>query len=73
MNSDAFETVTLVDTDDNEIGSSGKLPAHRDGKLRRAFSILASNSKGELLLQRRPEWFTPWFAVLADKYCTESF
>ena len=24
------------------------------------------------LLARRPEWFTPWFAVLADKYCTES-
>lgn len=50
---DAFETVTLVDEDDNEIGSSGKLPAHRDGKLHRAFSILVSNSKGELLLQRR--------------------
>lgn len=48
-----FETVTLVDKDDNEIGSSGKLPAHRDGKLHRAFSILVSNSKGELLLQRR--------------------
>jgi len=50
---DAFETVILVDTDDNEIGSSGKLPAHRDGNLHRAFSILISNSKGELLLQRR--------------------
>jgi isopentenyl-diphosphate delta-isomerase type 1 len=50
---DAFEIVTLVDTSDNEIGSSGKLPAHRDGKLHRAFSILVSNSEGELLLQRR--------------------
>ena len=50
---DAFETVTLVDTNDNEIGFCGKLPAHRDGKLHRAFSILVSNSKGELLLQRR--------------------
>ena len=171
---DAFETVTLVDTNDNAIGSSGKLLAHRDGKLHRAFSILISNSNGEFLLQRRaggkyhfaslwsntccghprpgegtpaaaerrlweefgftvalqkldefryraedansglieheylhvlhgrfngeprpnpddigayrwiapsrinrllarrPEWFTPWFAVLADKYCTES-
>jgi isopentenyl-diphosphate delta-isomerase type 1 len=29
------------------------LPAHRDGKLHRAFSILVSNSNGELLLQRR--------------------
>ena len=50
---DAFETVILVDTDDNEIGSSGKLPAHRDGKLHRAFSILITNREGELLLQRR--------------------
>ena len=50
---DAFETVILVDTDDNEIGYSGKLPAHRDGKLHRAFSILITNSKGEMLLQRR--------------------
>lgn len=50
---DAFETVILVDKDDKEIGSSGKLPAHRDGKLHRAFSIIVTNSKGELLLQRR--------------------
>ena len=50
---EAFETVILVDTDDNEIGSSGKLPAHSDGKLHRAFSILVSNRKGEILLQRR--------------------
>ena len=50
---DAFETVILVDTDDNEIGFSGKLPAHSDGKLHRAFSILITNREGELLLQRR--------------------
>jgi isopentenyl-diphosphate delta-isomerase len=48
-----FESVTLVDTDDNEIGSCGKLAAHRDGRLHRAFSILISNRNGELLLQRR--------------------
>jgi len=50
---DALETVTLVDKDDKETGFCGKLPAHRDGKLHRAFSILVSNSNGELLLQRR--------------------
>jgi len=96
---DAFETVILVDTDDNEIGFSGKLPAHSDGKLHRAFSILITNREGESLLQRRaggkyhfaslwsntccghprpgniqrtlisrPDWFTPWFAELADMY-----
>ena len=50
---DDLESVTLVDTDDNEIGSCAKLIAHRDGKLHRAFSILISNRNGELLLQRR--------------------
>ena len=50
---DALESVILVDTDDNEIGFCGKLPAHRNGKLHRAFSILISNNRGELLLQRR--------------------
>jgi len=50
---DAFETVILVDANDRQIGSSGKLPAHSDGKLHRAFSILISNTRGELLLQRR--------------------
>jgi isopentenyl-diphosphate delta-isomerase len=48
-----LEVVTLVDTDDNETGSYGKLAAHRDGKLHRAFSILISNRSGEILLQRR--------------------
>jgi len=50
---DALETVTLVDADDNVIGSCDKITAHREGKLHRAFSILISNPDGELLLQRR--------------------
>ena len=50
---DALETVTLVDAEDNAIGSCDKITAHREGKLHRAFSILITNPDGELLLQRR--------------------
>ena len=50
---DAQETVTLVDAEDNAIGSCGKITAHSEGKLHRAFSILITNHDGELLLQRR--------------------
>ena len=48
-----LESVTLVDAENNAIGSCGKIAAHRSGKLHRAFSILISNPDGELLLQRR--------------------
>jgi isopentenyl-diphosphate delta-isomerase len=47
------ESVTLVDAENNVIGSCGKITAHREGKLHRAFSILIINPGGELLLQRR--------------------
>jgi isopentenyl-diphosphate Delta-isomerase len=48
-----MEHVTLVDLDDNPIGTMEKLEAHRKGLLHRAFSILLFNSKGEMLLQKR--------------------
>ncbi len=48
-----MEHVTLVDYDDNPIGTMEKLEAHRKGLLHRAFSILLFNSKGEMLLQKR--------------------
>jgi isopentenyl-diphosphate delta-isomerase len=50
---DDLEYVTLVDAENNVVGSCGKIAAHREGKLHRAFSILISNPDGELLLQRR--------------------
>ena len=50
---DELESVVLVDDQNNAIGSCGKINAHRDGKLHRAFSILIINSDGELLLQQR--------------------
>ena len=50
---DERESVILVDAGNNAIGSYGKIDAHRDGKLHRAFSILITNPDGELLLQQR--------------------
>jgi isopentenyl-diphosphate delta-isomerase len=45
--------VILVDEQDREIGAEGKLEAHKQGKLHRAFSIFVFNSDGKLLLQKR--------------------
>ncbi len=49
--SDTF--VVLVDSDDNQIGVSEKMEAHRKALLHRAVSVFICNSKGEWLLQRR--------------------
>ncbi|MBS0604059.1 MAG: isopentenyl-diphosphate Delta-isomerase [Verrucomicrobia bacterium] len=47
------ERVVLVDEFDNEIGQSGKLQAHIEGKLHRAISVFLFNDKGQMLLQQR--------------------
>jgi isopentenyl-diphosphate delta-isomerase len=47
------DPVILVDADDIQIGTAGKLDAHRRGLKHRAISILVRNSAGELLLQQR--------------------
>jgi len=49
------EQLILVDEQDNEVGTMGKLEAHLKGKLHRCFSIFIFNSQGELMLQRRAE------------------
>lgn len=49
--SDTF--VILVDSDNNQIGVSEKMEAHRKALLHRAVSVFICNSKGEWLLQRR--------------------
>jgi isopentenyl-diphosphate delta-isomerase len=50
---DDLESVILVDAENNEVGACGKIAAHREGKLHRAFSILITKPDGALLLQRR--------------------
>lgn len=50
---DKEESVVLVDPEDNEVGSMGKLQAHVEGKLHRAFSVFLFDAQGRLLVQRR--------------------
>lgn len=47
------ERVVLIDDRDVEIGTAGKMEAHRTGELHRAFSVFIFNGSGEMLLQRR--------------------
>ena len=47
------EQIILVDEDDVQIGTMGKLETHEKGLLHRAFSILVFNTQGELMLQKR--------------------
>jgi isopentenyl-diphosphate delta-isomerase len=52
----AEEQVILVDPDDREVGTMGKLAAHQNGGARhRAFSVFIVDSRGRWLLQRRAE------------------
>ncbi|EGV19677.1 isopentenyl-diphosphate Delta-isomerase [Thiocapsa marina] len=52
---DAREQVILVDDRDLVLGCAGKIDAHRDGQLHRAFSILVFDADDRLLLQRRAD------------------
>jgi isopentenyl-diphosphate delta-isomerase len=47
------EYVTLVDENDQIVGTMEKMEAHVKGVLHRAFSIFIFNTKGQLLLQQR--------------------
>jgi isopentenyl-diphosphate delta-isomerase len=47
------DPVILVDADDVEVGTAGKLDAHKRGLKHRAISALVRNSAGAFLLQRR--------------------
>lgn len=47
------EQVVLVNERDEQVGLAGKLQAHQEGLLHRAFSVFIFNPDGHLLLQRR--------------------
>lgn len=47
------EQVVLVNERDEPIGTMGKLRAHQEGALHRAFSIFLFDDQGRVLLQRR--------------------
>lgn len=50
---DMDDRLILVDAEDTPIGECGKMQAHREGLLHRAFSIFVFDGAGRLLLQRR--------------------
>jgi isopentenyl-diphosphate delta-isomerase len=45
--------VLLVDSNDEVLGEEEKIAVHRLGLLHRAFSVVLTNGRGQLLLQRR--------------------
>ncbi len=47
------EQVVLVNQHDEAVGTMGKLRAHQEGVLHRAFSVFLFDEQGRLLLQRR--------------------
>lgn len=47
------DSVILVDAEDVELGTAGKLDAHQRGLKHRAISVLIRNAAGALMLQRR--------------------
>jgi len=48
-----MEEVILVNEHDEQSGTMGKLEAHRQARLHRAFSVFIFNNKGDMLLQQR--------------------
>ncbi len=49
----AIHDIILVNERDEPIGTTGKMEAHRNAMLHRAFSVFIFNTKGEMLLQQR--------------------
>lgn len=45
--------VILVNQDDDEVGTAGKMVAHRRGDLHRAVSVFVFDARGRLMLQKR--------------------
>ncbi|RXK81830.1 isopentenyl-diphosphate Delta-isomerase [Filimonas effusa] len=50
-----MEKVILVDENDCMIGTAGKMEAHRNAMLHRAFSVFIFNAQGKMLLQQRAD------------------
>jgi isopentenyl-diphosphate delta-isomerase len=47
------DRVLLVDANDRPVGTAGKLDAHVEGRLHRAFSVFVFDAAGHLLIQKR--------------------
>jgi isopentenyl-diphosphate Delta-isomerase len=65
------DTLILVDEDDNEIGSCGKIDCHQGkGKLHRAFSVFLFAPDGRVLIQQRNPNKMLWGGYWANSCCS---
>ena len=63
--------VVLVDAEDREVGTAGKLEAHLgDGRLHRAFSVFVLSGAGEVLIQRRADAKMLWPGHWSNACCS---
>ena len=67
------EKVILVDKDDNVIGETEKIEAHKKALLHRAVSVFIFNSKKQMLIQRRAltKYHSP--GLWTNTACTHPF
>lgn len=65
------DTLILVDEDDNEVGTLGKVDCHLgQGKLHRAFSVFLFDPEGRLLIQQRHQSKMLWGGYWANSCCS---
>lgn len=65
------DTLILVDTEDNEVGTLEKVDCHLGtGRLHRAFSVFLFNPAGELLVQQRSAEKMLWGGYWANSCCS---
>ena len=65
------DTLILVDEQDNEIGTLGKVDCHLgQGKLHRAFSVFLFDPDGRLLIQQRHANKMLWGGYWANSCCS---
>lgn len=65
------DLLVLVDADDREVGTLGKVACHLgDGVLHRAFSVFLFNPAGEVLLQQRAAGKMLWPGFWSNSCCS---
>ena len=71
---DLRETVILVDFQDQEIGTLGKIDAHSGtGTLHRAISVFLIDGKCRILMQKRHPQKLVWGGFWSNSCCTHPF
>lgn len=67
------DQVILVNREDQETGTIGKMQAHLQGLLHRAVSVLIFNSRGEWLLQKRAAFKYHSGGLWSNACCTHPY